>query len=193
MVGGPGSVPDFLKDGGEPELVEEPMVGGPDSIPEFLKEPQMAEEQRMVGGPGSVPDFLKNGEEVMPVDPLPVDPEPVEPECVDKPWLNNHGHTCADIANDQWARGDWIDKNGVRADEACCMFGGGDRGEISEPDYVPVELDANSSVIGQYVIEGYEGNKNDWHYITIEAVNKELGEYKWTNKAGVEWSLKQSD
>ena len=85
----------------------------------------------MVGGPDSVPDFLKDRKEVMPVDPLPV-----------KPY---------------------------------------------------VELDANSSVIGQYVIEGYEGNKNDWHYITIEAVNEELGEYKWTNKAGVEWSLKQSD
>ena len=48
-------------------------------------------------------------------------------------------------------------------------------------------------IIGSYIVDGYENNKNDWHYITIEAVNEELGEYKWTNKAGVEWSLKQSD
>ena len=38
MVGGPGSVPDFLKEGGEPKVAEEPMVGGPDSVPDFLKE-----------------------------------------------------------------------------------------------------------------------------------------------------------
>jgi hypothetical protein len=54
--------------------------------------------------------------------------EPEETECEDKPWLNGHGHTCADIATDIWAQGDWTDTNGVRADEACCKFGGGDKG-----------------------------------------------------------------
>ena len=46
-------------------------------------------------------------------------------ECEDKHWLNSHGHTCAKIATDQWAQPDWTDTNGVRADEACCHFGGG--------------------------------------------------------------------
>ena len=45
--------------------------------------------------------------------------------CKDLPWLNNHGHTCADIAKDKWAKPDWTDKKGVRADAACCKFGGG--------------------------------------------------------------------
>ena len=48
-------------------------------------------------------------------------------KCVDKPWLNNHGHDCAFISKDKWAKGDWTDKNGVRADVACCKFGGGER------------------------------------------------------------------
>ena len=42
-------------------MAEEPMVGGPDSVPDFLKEeePQVAEEEEpMVGGPESLPDFL---------------------------------------------------------------------------------------------------------------------------------------
>ena len=46
MVGGPDSVPDFLKDPQPevpPELIEEPMVGGPDSLPDFLK-PELIEE-----------------------------------------------------------------------------------------------------------------------------------------------------
>ena len=59
---------------------------------------------------------------------VPKTPEPEETECEDKPWLNGHGHTCADISTDPWAQGDWTDTNGVRADEACCKFGGGDKG-----------------------------------------------------------------
>jgi hypothetical protein len=47
--------------------------------------------------------------------------------CVDLPWLNNHGHDCAIISTDPNANGDWTDKNGVKASEACCKFGGGDR------------------------------------------------------------------
>ena len=47
--------------------------------------------------------------------------------CKDKPWVNNHGHTCADIAKDPHAKGDWISSKGVRADVACCKFGGGNR------------------------------------------------------------------
>ena len=50
-----------------------------------------------------------------------------KPKCVDKEWVNNHGHNCAIIAKDPHAKGDWIDKNGVRADVACCKFGGGDK------------------------------------------------------------------
>ena len=73
MVGGPDSVPDFLKEDEEPAAIQEPenmqpMDGGPDSVPDFLKEepsvtPAVTEEP-MVGGPESVPDFLKEDEEL---------------------------------------------------------------------------------------------------------------------------------
>ena len=49
-------------------------------------------------------------------------------DCVDKPWVNNHGHDCAIISTDPHAKGDWVDTKGVRADEACCKFGGGTKG-----------------------------------------------------------------
>ena len=85
-----------------------------------------------------------------PVDPTPVDPTPVDPtpvvdpdptpvvdptptpvvdetDCTDLPWVNSHGHNCTDIWADMNSQGDWTDTNGVRADEACCKFGGGIR------------------------------------------------------------------
>ena len=49
-------------------------------------------------------------------------------DCVDKPWVNNQGHDCAILSTDPHAKGDWIDTKGVRADEACCKFGGGTKG-----------------------------------------------------------------
>ena len=44
----------------EPRMREEEIMGGPGSVPEFLKEkePRMREE-KIMGGPGSVPEFLK--------------------------------------------------------------------------------------------------------------------------------------
>ena len=47
IVGGPDSVPDFLR---EPELVveEQVIVGGPDSLPDFLRYPQVATMEKIV-------------------------------------------------------------------------------------------------------------------------------------------------
>merc|ERR1711966_204213 len=46
--------------------------------------------------------------------------------CVDDTaWINNHGHSCKVIAANVDAKPDWISKSGVRADVACCKFGGG--------------------------------------------------------------------
>ena len=54
----------------EPTVVEEPMVGGPETVPDFLKEdqePAVIQEpenmEPMDGGPDTVPDFLKEKDE----------------------------------------------------------------------------------------------------------------------------------
>ena len=49
------------------------------------------------------------------------------------------------------------------------------------------------TIAGDYVIDGYEGNKNDWHYVTIEEVEITRGEFKWTNRAGISWMLTWKD
>merc|ERR1712072_270842 len=49
--------------------------------------------------------------------------------CQDKPWRNGHGHDCKMIARNPHAKGDWSDTKGVRADVACCKFGGGMKSE----------------------------------------------------------------
>ena len=47
------------------------------------------------------------------------------------------------------------------------------------------------SIVGKYIVDGYENNKNDWHYVKIMPINAENGEYLWENSAGVRWPLKQ--
>ena len=44
-----------------------------------------------------------------------------------------------------------------------------------EPEYEPIDSLRNESVVGKYEIDGYEGRRNDWHYVTIELVDEELG------------------
>ena len=44
-----------------------------------------------------------------------------------------------------------------------------------EPEYEPIDPLKNESVVGKYEIDGYEGRRNDWHYVTIELVDEELG------------------
>jgi hypothetical protein len=44
-------------------------------------------------------------------------------ECENLPWENSHGHDCAFVA--PIGAADWTDITGVRADKACCAFGGG--------------------------------------------------------------------
>ena len=49
-------------------------------------------------------------------------------------------------------------------------------------------------IVGNYIIKGYEGNKNDWHYVKITPVEGKEGVYQWSNRAGVKWTLtKKSD
>ena len=49
-------------------------------------------------------------------------------------------------------------------------------------------------IVGDYIIKGYEGNKNDWHYVKISVVDADKGVFRWTNRAGVKWTLtKKSD
>jgi hypothetical protein len=47
------------------------------------------------------------------------------------------------------------------------------------------------SVSGEYIVDGYENNKNNWHYVTIN--ENEQGGYTWKNKAGVKWTLSWKD
>merc|ERR1712109_218212 len=48
----------------EPKLEKKEIVGGPGSIPEFLKEPPVMKKEEIVGGPGSIPEFLKEKPEL---------------------------------------------------------------------------------------------------------------------------------
>ena len=48
------------------------------------------------------------------------------------------------------------------------------------------------NIAGNYVIRGYEGNKNDWHFVEISVIDLNLGLYRWKNRAGVEWTLTQN-
>ena len=57
--------------------------------------------------------------------------------------------------------------------------------EVKEPEE-EVVLEPQG-VEGDYVIDGYDNNKNDWHYVSIK--KNRLGGYRWTNRAGVEWTL----
>jgi len=49
--------------------------------------------------------------------------------------------------------------------------------------------DVTKSMIGSYIIEGYENNKNDWHYVDVTELDAANGVYKWKNRAGVSWTL----
>jgi len=40
---------------------------------------------------------------------------------------------------------------------------------------------------GEYECQKYGANMNSWHYVTI--THEGENEYKWTNSAGVSWSL----
>ena len=62
---------------------------------------------------------------------------------------------------------------------------------IPEPEE-PILLDTRENVTGDYVIDGYEGNKNDWHYVNI-SWDDETEEFTWSNRAGVEWTLRETD
>ena len=56
----------------------------------------------------------------------------------------------------------------------------------------PLEKDTND-VVGDFVINGYENNKNDWHFVKVTVLDKEAGTFQWTNKAGVKWTLTKTD
>ena len=61
-------------------------------------------------------------------------------------------------------------------------------------DEKPAEKPAAGPIVGDYIIKGYEGNKNDWHYVKISPVEGKEGVYRWSNRAGVKWTLtKKSD
>jgi len=46
-----------------------------------------------------------------------------------------------------------------------------------------------SPITGSYIVDGYENNKNDWHYVDITETDAENGVYQWKNKAGITWTL----
>ena len=39
------------------------------------------------------------------------------------------------------------------------------------------------------MINGYDNNKNDWHYVKISIIDADKGQYMWKNKAGINWTL----
>ena len=50
---------------------------------------------------------------------------------------------------------------------------------------------ADDKIVGNYIIHGYENNKNDWHYVEISVVDANRGVYRWQNRANVKWTLTQ--
>ena len=62
---------------------------------------------------------------------------------------------------------------------------------IPEPEE-PIVLDPRENYTGDYVIDGYEGNKNDWHYVNI-SWDSATEEFTWSNRAGVQWTLRETD
>ena len=66
--------------------------------------------------------------------------------------------------------------------------------EKPAPEEKPAEKPAAGPIVGDYIIKGYDGNKNDWHYVKISPVEGKEGVYRWSNRAGVKWTLtKKSD
>merc|ERR1712051_692957 len=223
MVGGPDSVPDFLKEE-EPVTVEEPMVGGPDSVPDFLKEeePELIVDEPMVGGPDSVPDFLKDEEPDMSIMPVPEEPDmsiqpvPEEPDMSIQPVIDEPDQSIEpiegkpegakkwnDAEHGQMMIGGWedeepmptIDEPEILIDEPEILIdepeidGGWTPDFLKEPEVV---LDPRENYTGDYVIDGYEGNKNDWHYVNI-SWDSATEEFTWSNRAGVQWTLRETD
>ena len=60
-----------------------------------------------------------------------------------------------------------------------------------EEELLPIHL-APDRITGSYIIDGYEGRKNDWHYVDI-SYDSTTDEYTWGNRAGVEWTLYPTD
>ena len=56
-------------------------------------------------------------------------------------------------------------------------------------DINPPTIDINS-IVGEYVnVEYAQADMNDWHYVTISIVDPTTGVYRWSNRAGVEWTM----
>ena len=54
-------------------------------------------------------------------------------------------------------------------------------------------LYSGENIEGEYVIDdSYTDNKDDWHYVTIQAVDAAKGVYVWSNRAGDRYTLTQS-
>ena len=51
------------------------------------------------------------------------------------------------------------------------------------------DIDTTHRITGTYEVNGYEGNRNDWHYVEIKVHDAANGVYKWKNRAGVQWTL----
>ena len=61
-----------------------------------------------------------------------------------------------------------------------------------DPDN-PANQVNTDTIVGDFIINGYENNKNDWHFVKISVLDKEAGTFQWTNKAGVKWTLTKTD
>ena len=60
------------------------------------------------------------------------------------------------------------------------------------PDFLKDVLALRENLSGDYVIDGYEGNKNDWHYVSL-SWDYDRYAFTWRNRAGREWTLKETD
>merc|ERR1712051_1025647 len=65
---------------------------------------------------------------------------------------------------------------------------GGKGGKAPAPSTEPTKL-FKQGFVGNYIIDGYENNKNSWHYVKITIVDAFKGIYKWTNRANKSWTL----
>jgi hypothetical protein len=257
MVGGPETVPDFLKEPKEPEVIEEPIIGGPNSVPDFLKEP---EEPVLLDSIGVSGDYVIDGYDNNKNDwhfvkiemtgsgvyrwsnragvSWTLNERADDPDHLDVgedcPYYKS-GHTVAKLRRDakgnvtgiqgpgnEWylkepevieepeliidepekhiefppekeddGKPDWAPK-WDELEEGEVTVGGwpDEKPEVKEPEEEKKEEPQSGPIVGiagEYVIDGYDNNKNDWHYVTIK--KNRAGGYRWINRAGVEWTL----
>ena len=69
-----------------------------------------------------------------------------------------------------------------------CFLKYGNSGKSAPEEEKPKpEATKRPDITGEYIVDGYKNNKNDWHFVTV---TKTSSGYVWKNKANRSWTLK---